>query len=173
MTSAQVSLSEIRISQTGPDTDRYIELAGAPGESLKGLSIIVIGDLEGQFPPAQNGGIEMVLMLGGSIPASGVFVIAEGTYTLGTPDQTASLPFELGDNLTVMAVWDFTGAIDSDVDSDNDGTIDTTFWSSISDSVALVADPNPNGFASEYFYSTKTVVGPVGGLPPSTRLGVQ
>ena len=166
VSSAQVSLSEIRISQTGPDTDRYIELTGAPGESLKGLSVIVIGDLEGAFPPAQNGGIELVADLSGAINPNGMFVIAESTFTLGTADMTTSLPFELGDNLTVMLVSNFTGAIDSDVDLDDDGIIDVELWSAILDSVALIADPDPNGFASEYFYSDITV-GPINGLPPS------
>ena len=37
---APLRLNEIRLTQPGADTDQYIELAGAPGESLSGVSKI-------------------------------------------------------------------------------------------------------------------------------------
>ena len=85
--SAQVQITEVRIGQPGVDSDLYIEFAGAPGTDLDGLDLIVIGDLEGQFPPAQNGGVELVAPLSGTIGASGRFVLATDTSSLGTPDQ--------------------------------------------------------------------------------------
>ena len=46
-TLAQVFISEIRIDQSGADTDEYFELAGTPGASLDGLTYLVIGDGSG------------------------------------------------------------------------------------------------------------------------------
>lgn len=163
---AQVELSEIRISQSGPDTDRFIEFVGDPGTSVDAMTVIVISDIEGAFPPSQNGGIEMVVELSGSIPKTGVFILAENTFSQGAADQVDSIPFELFDNLTIMLVEGFNGAIDDDVDTDNDGVIDTTFWTAILDSVALVEDAAPDGFNTNYFYSDN-VVGPVNGQTPA------
>jgi hypothetical protein len=63
-------------------------------------------------------------------------------------------------------VKDFTGAVGDIVDANSDGTIDTTFWSSISSSVAFVASATQDGLFSDYVYST-TTVGPDGGFFPS------
>ena len=159
-------ISEIRIAQTGPNTDRFIEITGAPGTDLSQDSIVVIGDIEGAFPPEQNGGIEMVVSLDGvTIPGDGVLLIAEDTFSQGTPDATASLPFETADNLTVMLVENFTGAVDDDLDSDNDGILDIEPWTMVLSSVAILIDADPNGFSSDYFYSNDTV-GPVDGFTP-------
>ncbi|MCH2160969.1 MAG: hypothetical protein MK085_03755, partial [Phycisphaerales bacterium] len=159
-------ISEIRISQTGPDTDRYVEITGVPGESLDTLTMVVIGDVEDAFPPEQNGGIDMAVSLAGlSIPDDGVLLIAEDTYSQGTPDATATLNFESADNLTVMLVDNFTGAVDDDLDTDNDGTLDITPWSAILSSMAILIDANPNGFSAEYYYSDDTV-GPIAGYTP-------
>ncbi len=162
--SAQL-LSEVRIAQPGVDLDQYIEIAGEPGLSLDGLQIVVIGDLEGVFPPQQNGGVETIVNLAGTIPASGVFLIANSTYTLGTPDLTANLVFEQGDNLTIVLASSFAGSIGGDVDLNDDGVIDPKSGLTIVDSVAILANASPDGFSSEYFYSDNTV-GPVAGFPP-------
>ena len=163
---AQVELSEIRISQAGPDTDRFVEISGPVGFIVDGYSLIVIGDLEGAFPPEQNGGVEMIVDLTGTIGKTGVFIVAESSFSQGSADQTASTPFELGDNLTILLVDGFTGNIDDDIDTDNDGVIDNPLWSMVMDSVALVEEANPNGSNSEFYYSDD-VVGPVNNLPPS------
>jgi hypothetical protein len=98
------------------DADRYVELSGDPGTSLNGLQLVVIGDLEGQFPPAQNGGVEIVVPLSGSIGSSGRFVVATSSYTLGAADLLADLPFEQGDNLTVIIADGYAGSPGDDVD---------------------------------------------------------
>ncbi|HEC20550.1 MAG TPA: hypothetical protein ENI97_14630, partial [Gammaproteobacteria bacterium] len=38
-----ILINEIRIDQPGPDRDEYFELAGIAGESLDGLSYLVLG----------------------------------------------------------------------------------------------------------------------------------
>ena len=160
------AISEIRISQSGPDTDRFIEITGQPNENLDALSIVVIGDVEGAFPPEQNGGVEMAISLSGlSIPADGVLLIAEDTFTQGSPDAFTTLDFESADNLTVLLVEGFTGSVGDDLDTTNDGILDVTPWTSIYSSMAILIDANPNGFSSEYYYSDNTV-GPVDSFTP-------
>ena len=77
-----VQLSEIRINQPGVDTDEYFEIAGPPGQSLDGLTYIVIGDFAG------SGGIieAIVDLTGHTIPASGFFVTAERSFTMGAAE---------------------------------------------------------------------------------------
>ena len=57
------TINEVRIGQPGADVDQYVEFSGAPGASLNGLQLVVIGDAEGQFPPAQNGEVEILVEL--------------------------------------------------------------------------------------------------------------
>ena len=160
-------INEIRTEQTGADSDEYVELRGNPGESLDGRFYIVVGDRENEFPPAQNGSIEAIVDLSGqSYDANGLFVIAEKTFTLGTADLVASLNFEANDNTTHFLVTGFTGALNDDVDDDNDGVLNEVLpWTSIVDSIALVK-ATPDGTANEYVYSDTQLFGD-GTFPPS------
>ena len=134
---AQPRLSEIRIDQSGTDDDEYLELVGIPSQSLDGLTYLVIGDNSGG-----GGAIEAVVSLTGqTIPPSGFFVAAEGTFTLATADLTTDLNFENSDNVTHLLVRDFTGNVDDDLDTDNDGVLDAQPWSALVDCVALVETP--------------------------------
>src|SRR5690606_35167445 len=120
-----VFLSEIRADQPSADTDEYFELGGAPGTSLDGVTLIVIGDGAGG-----DGVIEHVTTLTGRVlDAQGAFVAAEGTFTLGTADLVTNLNFENGGNQTYMLVRGFTGANGQDLDTDDDGTLDAMPWS--------------------------------------------
>ena len=167
-----LALGEIRIAQPGQDFDQYIEITGTPGASVDGTQVVVIGDLDGVFPPQQNGGVEMIVDLSGTIGKSGTFVVAEGTFSQGTADQTASIPFELGDNLTVLLVTGFTGNIDDDVDTDNDGVIDNPLWTEVLDDVALVEEANPNGSAAN-IAGVRNAAGNVMGLMPHPEHAVE
>ncbi len=153
-------ISEIRIDQPSTDTDEYFELAGVPGSSLNGLTYLVIGDGSGG-----SGVIEAVIDLtGNTIPASGFFVAAESTFTLGTANLTTSLNFENSDNVTHLLVKDFTGANGNDLDTNDDGTLDVTPWSEIVDLIALVEEPNPPS-GTEFHYGPPSV-GPDGSYVP-------
>jgi hypothetical protein len=163
---AQVQFSEIRVGQPGFDTQEYVELKAAAGTSLAGLTIVVIGDADGQTPPAQNGVIEEAISLSGSIGSSGYFVIAESTFTLALADLVAPLNFEDPDNVTFLLVSGFTGNIGQSLDLNLDGTLDVTPWATIVDSVALVSVAEPDGITSDFVYS-QTRVGPDGGTSPS------
>ena len=163
---AQVSISEIRVDQPGLDLSEYIELRGPAGTSLTGLSVVVIGDNDSAAPPAQNGYIECVVALQGSIGASGVFLVAESTFQFGTPDQVAVLNFENPDNVTFLLVSAFTGTDGQSLDTNFDGTLDVTPWGAVVDAVALVSTQNPDGITSDFVYAS-TRVGPAGAAAPA------
>ncbi|MFO0829704.1 MAG: hypothetical protein U0572_16305 [Phycisphaerales bacterium] len=151
-----LSINEVRIGQSGADTDEYVEIVGTPGTSLNGVSYVVIGD-----GIDANGVVESVSLLSGTIPADGYFVVAKSTFTLGVPDLVReSMNFEDGDSVTHMLVFNFNGNLGLDLDTNNDCTLDLTPWSSVIDSVALTA-PDFN-----CVYST-TTVGPDGSFSPA------
>ena len=129
-------INEIRIDQPGSDDDEYFELLTEPGASLDGLSYIVIGD-----GSAGSGVVESITDLTGSATGgSGFCVCAESTFTLGPADLTATLGFENGDNVTHLLVRDFTGVLQEDLDTDDDGVLDITPWSEVLDAVSLVEE---------------------------------
>ncbi|MDX2132588.1 MAG: hypothetical protein SFY69_11110 [Planctomycetota bacterium] len=158
---ATISINEIRVDQTGADNDEYFELAGAPGTSLAGLWYVVIGDGTGG-----SGVVESVTDLSTySIAADGYFSAGESTFTgdygsldavLGGPNP---LNFENTDNVTHLLLANFTGAVNVDLDTNDDGVLDSTPWGSIVDSIALV-----NGAGDRVYSSTQ--VGPDGTFHP-------
>lgn len=131
-----IVINEIRIDQSGTDNSEYFELAGLAGESLAGLSYLVIGDSSSD----SFGIIESATDLSGyAIAADGFFLAAETSFALGGPvDLVTALNFENSDNVTHLLVSGFSGALGDDLDTNNDGILDSTPWLSILDSVALV-----------------------------------
>lgn len=172
-------INELRIDQPGGDVDEYFEIVGLPGQSLDGVSYLVIGDGSGG-----SGVIENVTALDGLvIPEDGYFLAAESTLTLGTADLVGTLGFENSDNVTHLLAYEFTGTIGDDLDSNDDGTLDTTPWTAILDSIALVESPDfgekfygdntigPDGtFVPAHVYRYEDIVGPfkVGDFDPSS-----
>lgn len=151
---AQVTFSEIRVDQPGLDLSEYVELRGPAGTSLAGLFVVVIGDDDFAAPPAQNGRVESVVALQGSIGASGVFLVAESTYQFGTPDQVAVLNFENPDNVTFLLVSGFTGVDGQFLDTDFNGTLDVTPWTSVL--IPLHSSPRQIPMAPQAILSTPT-----------------
>ncbi len=152
-----VQINEIRIDQPGADNDEYFELKGEPNEALDGLSYIVIGDGSGG-----NGSLDAVIELDGlSLNASGLLVIAEGTFTLGTADTVTNVNFENSDNVTHALIRNTSLSQNDDLDADDDGTLDEPFVSQIVDSIALVETPD----SGEAFYGAVTL-GPDGRFVP-------
>ncbi len=159
-----IVLNEIRIDQPSTDNDEFFEIYGPPGASLDGLTYVVIGDGTGG-----SGTIEATIDLTGQIiPGGGFFVVAEGTFTLGTADFTTTLDFENSDNVTHLLVEGFTGAVNDDIDTNDDCFNDLTPWSGVSDGVALIEEPNPpSGTECEYATALGLpVVGPDGAFVP-------
>jgi hypothetical protein len=153
------TLNEIRVDQTGTDYDEYVELAGQSGESLDGLTFLVIGDGAGA-----SGTIENVTDLTGqTIQSDGYLAIHKlgTTATCVTFDTELALNFENSDNLTFLLVDGFTGANGDDIDADDDGLVDYAPWTAIVDEVALVETIG----SGELIYSS-TTVGPDGTYAP-------
>ncbi|MDZ4803722.1 MAG: hypothetical protein SGI90_02510 [Candidatus Eisenbacteria bacterium] len=161
--SAQILLNEIRTDQTGSDTDEYVELAGPAGASLAGYSIVVIGDGTGGC-----GVVEAAISLAAfSIQADGYFALrySAGVALLTGYDATLTGSFENSDNLTFLLVTGNTAAVANDLDTNNDGILDTTPWATIVDQVGLSEGTVVNCTTDEYLYTT-TVVGPDGTFAP-------
>ncbi|MFN0136606.1 MAG: PEP-CTERM sorting domain-containing protein [Phycisphaerae bacterium] len=167
MASAAILINEVRIDHAGTDTDEYFELSGNAGESLAGLTYIVIGD-----GTNASGNIERIIPLSGSIPADGYFLGAGDTTINLLPvlvDQITTPGtdlFENSDNVTHMIVSGFTGVLNSDVDANNDGVFDATFWTSIVDSIALVEVPAGLPTATDEWYYGPNTIGPDGSFVP-------
>jgi hypothetical protein len=154
-----IRINEIRRDQTGTDNDEYFELAGPAGASLSALTYLVIGDDPSGV--TGSGWIEEVTPLtGSSLAGTGFFVAAEGTFTMGLANMTTDLNFENTDNVTHMLVTDFTGTDAMDLDTDNDGVLDVTPWTSVNDSIAIVGPG-----AGDLVYSARKV-GPEGAFHP-------
>ncbi|MEM9802196.1 MAG: hypothetical protein AAGA20_17860 [Planctomycetota bacterium] len=130
-------INEIRVDQPGGDDDEYFELFTVPASAtLDGLTYLVIGD-----SGSNVGVIEAVVDLTGSVSdAGGLFVAAEDTFTLCPADLETSLNFENGDSVTHLVVEGFSGTNGDDLDTDDDGTLDTTPWTSVLDVVGLNGD---------------------------------
>ncbi|MEM8709877.1 MAG: hypothetical protein AAGG01_02910 [Planctomycetota bacterium] len=156
-----VLINEIRIDQPGNDVDEYFELLTFPGNAtLDGFTYLVIGD------GASGGIIENVTPLDTFVSnPTGLFTVAEGSFTLGVADGTASLNFENSDNVTHLVVRGFTGADGDDLDTNDDGVLDVTPWMEVMDAISLVEDP----MGGDPFYGTAlggVDVGPDGTFVP-------
>ena len=125
---APLRINEVRLEQPGKDTEEYIEIAGAPGESLAGLFVVVIGDDDFALPGQQNGVIEEVVPLSGTIPTSGFFVVAESKFSIGFANLVTDLNLEGAYNVTFLLVRGFNGFEGQKLDTNDDGTLDITPW---------------------------------------------
>jgi hypothetical protein len=165
-----VAFSEIRIDQTGADTDEWVELVGAPGTSLNDITMIVIGD---GTALAASGVIEAVVSLAGkTIPADGHFAMSESTFTQGIAAIDYVLPganplnFENSDNVTFMLVRNFSGVDAADLDSDDNGVFNTVVpWTEVVDTIALIKTTTVPPTGTEWFYGANTI-GPDGTFLP-------
>ncbi|MCB0794751.1 MAG: lamin tail domain-containing protein [Flavobacteriales bacterium] len=153
-----IVINEIRTDQVGADNDEYFELAGPALTSLNGLTYLVIGD-----GAAGSGVIESVSDLTGStIPASGFFLAAEATFSgTATPDLITNLNFENADNTTHLLVSGFSGTLNDDLDTNDDGVLDVEPWTAVLSSVAILNTTS----GGDLVYSTDQV-GPDNGAAP-------
>ncbi|MDA1262067.1 MAG: hypothetical protein O3B75_04130 [Planctomycetota bacterium] len=154
-----IRLSEIRIDQPGTDIDEYVEIEGPAGFNMNGFSIIVIGDNNTTGAIDLAGSIESITLLDGAIiPSTGYLLIAKATMTIAVPDfvvAATAMNFENSDNVTFLLVSGFTGALNDDVDTDNNCVFDVNPWTAIIDSVSLT------GLDTTCTYSS-SVAGPDG-----------
>ncbi|MCB9907489.1 MAG: hypothetical protein H6830_07215 [Planctomycetes bacterium] len=154
---AQVEFSEIRLA-AGPE---FMELTGPPGTSLNGLSYVILGNGIGR------GSVKSIVdMSGFQIDASGFFVVAESDFIWGTPDQDLGNgnPLNIEDNLnsTHLVVSGCTATVGQDLDTNDDGVLDGTPWTSVVADLATVRTSSGSGEV----YSSN-LVGPDGSVAPS------
>lgn len=174
---AATQINEIRTDNTGTDSDEYFEIKGTPGTDLTGLTYIVIGDAT----TPKCGAVECIVDLGTLTPhviqPDGYLAVCRQSLVSVPPialsgyDVTGvtSIIFENSDNVTHMIVsgWTGGGTTGTDLDTNDDGVLDVTPWTSIVDAVGLIG---PNAIdcntGSEYVYTT-TTVGPDGTFWPA------
>ena len=163
-----VRLNEIRSDMAGPDTIEFVEIAGAPGTALDDLTLVVIGDGTGG-----SGVVERVRSL------VGVVMPADGTLLIGNPATNPDVGngagasganlnndwIENSDNLTFFLVRGWTGAAAADLDTNDDGTLDSTPWVEVVDGIALVESATTPPLGTEYAYGANRI-GPDGGFVP-------
>lgn len=173
---AQVVINEIRIDDPSTDDFEFFELfnAGAGPVNLGGLTYVVIGDGAGG-----SGVIEDVVTLPAADLAAGARYLVSNQATLlidqdtdgvadltGIPDVVNVLQFENSDNVTHLLVEGFSGADNDDLDTNDDGALDVTPWTTVVDAIGLVETPA----AGEFFYGASlggVDVGPSGTFVPA------
>ncbi|MGB1809925.1 MAG: hypothetical protein ACPHQT_06565 [Planctomycetota bacterium] len=161
-------INEIRAQQFGSDPEEFIELAGLP-QDLDGLSLLTIGS----DPVGGSGVIRSVIDLAGSsITPLNYHITAEDGFMTAPADlvlDQGELGLEDNTNLTVLLVQSLTVPQGTDLDTDDDGTIDLMGWGQIVDSVSLLREPlasqGGQPISGPRIYGM-TTVGPMGSTMP-------
>ncbi len=153
-----LTLNEIRHNQGGADDDEFFEVFST--DASASLSDIWIVGISGEFAPGQ---IDFAFDLSaGSFDSDGIFLLARDTLDTGTIDagDLTTIPAALnlfGSPITYLLVEGFSGTEGDDLDTGNDGTLDSEPWTQVLDSVSFIdGDVNP-----DVNYST-VIVGPDG-----------
>lgn len=165
--SQAIVLNEIFINPPGTDNGlEFFELRGTAGESVDGLTLVVI---EGDGTSA--GILDAAIGLTGSIGSNGLYLRRDasstapftkfrnahnnwaiengpvaGTTVANGPDFNPDI--ENGSN-TYLLVRGLTGTLTTDLDTNNDGVLDSTPWTSVVDGVSLIE----NDGATERVYA--------------------
>lgn len=133
----QLKINEFSASTTGTDVE-YVEIYGEPDTDLSAYTVLEIEGDAGSY----TGVITEVIAIGTTD--------ANGFYLADLPANSLQ-----NNTLTLLLVENFTGALNDDIDTDDDGVIDDPApWDAIVDSVA-VAD----GGVSDLTYGVP-VLGP-------------
>ncbi len=143
-TAGAVLLNEFYINPPPPDADaprEYVELIDTTGSaSLSGKWLIGI---EGDAPSNPGKVLNAVNLSGLSFGTNGILILGED-YDTSNPWGITDPPTKLADlngtlqngSTTFMLVDSFTGSVDDDLDTNDDGALDSTPWSGIWDSIA-------------------------------------
>lgn len=112
-------INEFVFNHTGTDTSEYVEIFADPNTDYSGFSLLQI---EGDGSNA--GVIDSVFQIGTTD--------ANGFWTTGFQNNE----FENG-TVSLLLVENFTGSLGDDLDTDNDGTVDSQPWENLVDDVAV------------------------------------
>lgn len=128
------SLNEAVFNDISTDTHEFIEVCGAPGENLNGLTLVVIES--DKTAGGQEGTIDVAISLTGqTVPASGRFTVGNAAVSPNIVVGANTLENGAG---TLLLVSGFTGAVGMDIDTNNDCLADGSIGT-IVDGVALFA----------------------------------
>ena len=132
-----IVINELRIDNAGVDTEEYLEIyGGVAGYNLDRVWLIVLGDQGGSDT---TGNIDRAYDLTGLSATGNYFLIANDNITGGTSDLNVGTNiFESNDSETFLLVTDFVGSVGEDLDTDNDGVLDSMPWGSVIDAVSIV-----------------------------------
>lgn len=146
---AAVFISEIFSNPPGNDNGaEFFELGSTtPSESMNGLTLLVI---EGDGTNA--GIVDQAFNLNGLSTGSNGLFLRRDSATVLLPPPAVETTLAVGDFVpdlengtnTWALVNAFTGAVGDDLDTDNDGTLNVTPWSSVLDSLSIVEDDLDN-----------------------------
>ncbi len=136
-----------------PSTDNgqeYFELTGTAGDSLTGLTLLAI---EGDGTSA--GTVDQALSLSSfTLGSNGLFLWRDAATVLSpAPGSATTLnvadfapDLENGSN-TYALVSGFSGSVGNDLDTNNDGTLDSTPWTSVLDAIGVVENDGSSNVA--------------------------
>ena len=156
--SGQVRINEMLIDGPGTDNGQeFIELSGPANFSLAGLTLLAV---EGDG--ANPGAIDVALSLNSfSLGSNGLFLWRDSATIIDTsnaagvqgPDPATivniadfSPDIENGSN-TFLLVANFSGAIGNDLDTNNDGVLDSTPWGSVIFSIGVIENDGASNIA--------------------------
>lgn len=168
---AGVIINEIAVDAPGADQGQeFFELRSTTGgaESLSGLHLLVI---EGDS--ATPGAIDQVFNVGSfSTGTNGLFLWRDTVAVLSPAPDPATVvnvsdfapDLENGSN-TFVLVSGFTGALNQDLDTNDDGALDATPWTSVVDSIGVAENDGVNnrfylgtGFAANAAFNPDAVL---------------
>lgn len=152
-TSGAVVLNEWVSNDISGDDYEFIELCGEPGESLDGLSVVII---EGEG--TGKGLVDRIIGLTGySIGSSGFFVIGDPNVS---PDLQMSTGFIENGGNNIILVLDVVQGTGTDIDTDDDCVEDLP--------IGTVIDAVGYGVSGDcYWYYGGVPVGPDGSYDPA------
>ena len=135
-------INEFSASTVGTDVE-YVEIYGEPNTDYSDYTIL---EIEGDVGTA-SGTIDEVISVG-TTDANGLYLasLAANALENGT--------------ITLLLVKDFTGALNQDLDTNEDGVFDVTPWSAIVDAVAV-----NDGGATDITYGLPILTAYYDGLP--------
>ena len=157
---SDVYINEIQVSTTSTDWE-FIELQGPPGTDLSDLTLLGIESDNG----TSSGRVDRAISLAGqSIPADGFWlgISPAGTTAYGVAGELsiANNTFE-NSTATYFLVTNSTATVGDDLDSDDNGVLDSTPWDVVADAINI-----RDSGASDFSYGAPSV-GPDGSFLPS------
>lgn len=143
-TASGARLNEFVLDLDGADTQEYVEIWGTATTSYASTWVVVLDSDTTGNPGLVEAAIQAGTTSGAGLWSSGFLPAAS-----------------LGDaSRTLLVVQGFTGTVGQDLDAGNDGTLDATPWTSISDSVAVT-----DGAGVDLPYSAVVLTAGYDGLP--------